>query len=208
MGRKSQVIAQQVGADARHERAPGCKSGTGSIPVASPASAALLVHRYLPKVICLWPKTAFAICAGITARVADIPRSSTARERSNTFREAWVRFPSGALFFDGPLSLGYLASPSGRAGSNPATSGNRCVPNSLFVRHALSGRMSSVIWFQPHRDGVAGSTPAFRRTLLPDCLWSYANNFRRVAGLGYRLLSAWSRVRLPSPAPYAGVAQW
>jgi len=28
--------------------------------------------------------------------------------------------------------------------------------------------------------------------------------FRRVAGLGYRSISAWSRVRVPPPAPDAG----
>ena len=33
------------------------------------------------------------------------------------------------------------------------------------------------------------------------------NDFRRVAGLGYRLLSAWSPVRVRPPEPNAGVAQ-
>ena len=37
---------------------------------------------------------------------------------------------------------------------------------------------------------------------------NHSRQFRRVAGLGYRLLSAWSRVRVPPPASDAGVAQW
>jgi hypothetical protein len=39
-------------------------------------------------------------------------------------------------------------------------------------------------------------------------LLSILQHFRRVAGLGYRLLSAWSPVRVRPPAPDAGVAQW
>ena len=45
-----------------------------------------------------------------------------------------------------------------------------------------------------------------RRASCPSL--NHSRQFRRVAGLGYRLLSAWSRVRVPPPAPDAGVAQW
>jgi len=44
-----------------------------------------------------------------------------------------------------------------------------------------------------------------RRASCPSL--NHSRQFRRVAGLGYRLLSAWSRVRVPPPAPDAGVAQ-
>lgn len=75
--------------------------------------------------------------------------SSTATERPNArsgdagSRPAF-RFLSHSTFcpssfLDGPLSLGYLVSGQPRVGSYPAPSGNRWVPNSLFVRHTFIG---------------------------------------------------------------------
>ena len=42
-----------------------------------------------------------------------------------------------------------------------------------------------------------------RRASCPSL--NHSRQFRRVAGLGYRLLSAWSRVRVPPPAPILAV---
>jgi len=44
---------------------------------------------------------------------------------------------------------------------------------------------------------------------LPDAfLVAVRQHFRRVAGLGYRHISAWSPVRVRPSAPDAEVAQW
>jgi hypothetical protein len=53
-----------------------------------------------------------------------------------------------------------------------------------------------------------GSIPVqkHRSRLLP--IIYQQNHFRRVAGLGYRLLSAWSLVRVQPSAQHAEVAQW
>ena len=54
-------------------------------------------------------------------------------------------------------------------------------------------------------------TPHYRATGgFPTRLLSVSAffNFRRVAALGYRLISTWPRVRVPPPAAHAGVAQW
>jgi hypothetical protein len=59
----------------------------------------------------------------------------------------------------GPLILGYLvkAVPGLRAGSNPAPSGNRCVPRSSLARSTFDGSRN---WVIVDNDAVAGSSPA------------------------------------------------
>ena len=64
-----------------------------------------------------------------------------------------------------------------------------------------------MVEFRLHAGG-AGSTPAFDAVPYPIAFVAVRQHFRRVAGLGYRFIRAWSRVRVPPPAPDAGVAQW
>jgi len=67
------------------------------------------------------------------------------------------------------------------------------------VELGLSVKRETASGFEPR---AIGKPVDSQLALCPSSL------FRRVAGLGYRLVSAWSRVRIPPPAPDAGVAQW
>jgi len=111
---------------------------------------------------------------------------SAKRETASGFKSCPSRqmagFPSRLLsvvtFRDGPLRFGY------RTGSSTA-----------FRASRENGEDAGSIPAQKHRS---------RLLSIP----YYSSHFRRVAGLGYRLLSAWSPVRVRPPAPDAGVAQW
>ena len=63
-------------------------------------------------------------------------------------------------FSDGPLIMGYLVKSraAGRAGSNPAQSGDRLFPISLFVRRGFFDESQD--WVIVDNDEVAGSSPA------------------------------------------------
>ena len=72
--------------------------------------------------------------------------------------------PTLILHFRRAVEFGLSVNGKPRAGSNPAQSDNRLIPNSLFVRrsfHRAECRRlpNSMVEFRP-RAGVAGSTPA------------------------------------------------